>query len=113
MRDARIALGRSDELAAELARAQARRLLAEVTLERDDMTLRRRLGAMRVAGILPADIHRWRDDCTGRERAAATVHRRSRGRDIESPLGVSAAAATFAAGQQDRSQDNLAHTKRH
>ena len=39
VRDARIALGRSDELAAELARAQARRLLAEVALEHDDMTL--------------------------------------------------------------------------
>jgi integrase len=100
----RITLGRSDELAAELARAQARRLLAEVALDGlpkravikatpilsdfvdtywDDLsrvwkasTTRRNwnawktviapaFGAMRVADILPADIHRWRDDCAG------------------------------------------------
>lgn len=100
----RITLGRSDELAAELARAQARRLLAEVALDGlpkravvkatpilsdfvdtywDDLsrvwkasTTKRNwnawktviapaFGAMRVADILPADIHRWRDDCAG------------------------------------------------
>lgn len=100
----RITLGRSDELDAELARAQARRLLAEVALDGlpkravvkatplmsdfvdtywDDLsrvwkasTARRNLnawktviaptfGTVRVADILPADIHRWRDDCAG------------------------------------------------
>jgi hypothetical protein len=101
----RITLGRSDELAAELARAQARRLLAEAALDGlpkravvkatpilsdfvdtywDDLsrvwkasTARRKLnawktviapafGTMRVADILPADVHRLRDDCAGR-----------------------------------------------
>ena len=100
----RITLGRSDELPAEVARAQARRLLAEVALDGlpkrtvvkatpilsdfvdtywDDLsrvwkasTTKRNwnawkaviaptFGAMRVADILPADIHRWRDDCAG------------------------------------------------
>jgi len=100
----RITLGRTDELDAGLARAQARRLLAEVALDGlpkravvkatpllsdfvdthwDDLsriwkasTTRRNLqawrrallpefGAMRVADILPADIHRWRDSCAG------------------------------------------------
>jgi integrase len=100
----RITLARTDELAAELARAQARRLLAEVALDGlpkravvkatpilsdfvdtywDDLsrvwktsTTKRNwnawktviaptFGAMRVADILPADIHRWRDDCAG------------------------------------------------
>jgi integrase len=104
----RITLGRSDELAAELARAQARRLLAEVALDGlpkravikatpvlsdfvdtywDDLsrvwktsTTRRNwnawktviapaFGVMRVADILPADIHRWRDDCAGTREA--------------------------------------------
>lgn len=101
----RITLGRSDELDAGLARAQARRLLAEVALDGlpkravvkatpilsdfvetywDDLsrvwkpsttkrnwnawkgTLALEFGAMRVADILPADIHRWRDGCAGR-----------------------------------------------
>ncbi|WP_240959603.1 integrase arm-type DNA-binding domain-containing protein [Novosphingobium olei] len=100
----RITLGRSDELAAELARAPARRLLAEVALDglpkravvkstpimsdfvetywgdlsrvwKASTTKRNwnawktviapTFGAMRVADILPADIHRWRDDCAG------------------------------------------------
>lgn len=100
----RITLGRSDELAADLARAQAPRLLAEVALDGlpkravvkatplmsdfvdtywNDLsrvwkasTTKRNwnawktviapaFGAMRVADILPADIHRWRDDCAG------------------------------------------------
>lgn len=100
----RITLGRSDDLAAELARAHARRLLAEVALDGlpkravvkatpilsdfvetywDDLsrvwkasTTKRNwnawqtviaptFGAMRVADILPADIHRWRDGCAG------------------------------------------------
>lgn len=100
----RITLGRSDELAADLARAQARRLLAEVALDglpkravvkatpiladfvetywvdlsrvwKASTTKRNwnawktviapEFGAMRVADILPADIHRWRDDCAG------------------------------------------------
>jgi len=98
----RITLGRSDELAAELARAQARRLLAEVALDGlpkrvvvkatpilsdfvetywDDLArlwkpsttnrnwyawtkvLAPEFGDMRVADILPADVHRWRDSC--------------------------------------------------
>jgi integrase len=98
----RITLGRSDELAADLARAQARRLLAEVALDGlpkravvkatpiladfvetywDDLSrvwkastskrnwnawktvIAPEFGTMRVADILPADIHRWRDDC--------------------------------------------------
>lgn len=100
----RITLGRSDELDAGLARAQARRLLAEVALDGlpkravvkatpqlsdfvethwDDLSrvwkasttkrnwnawrsvLAPEFGAMRVADILPADIHRWRDGCAG------------------------------------------------
>lgn len=100
----RVTLGRSDELAAELARAQARRLLAEVALDglpkravvkatpimsdfvetywgdlsrvwKGSTTKRNwqawktaiapAFGAMRVADILPSDIHRWRDDCVG------------------------------------------------
>lgn len=104
----RITLGRSDELAAELARAQARRLLAEVALDGlpkravvkatpimsdfvdtywDDLSrvwkastaernrnawktvIAPSFGAMRVADILPADIHRWRDDCAGAREA--------------------------------------------
>lgn len=104
----RITLGRSDELAAELARAQARRLLAEVALDglskravvkatpilsdfvdtywddlsrgwKASMTKRNwnawktviapTFGAMRMADILPADIHRWRDDCAGTREA--------------------------------------------
>jgi len=99
-----ITLGRSDELAAELARAQAWRLLAEVALDGlpkravgkatpimsdfvetywDDLsrvwkpsTTKRNwtawtgviapeFGAMRVADILPSDIHRWRDGMAG------------------------------------------------
>jgi len=98
----RITLGRSDELEAALARAQARRLLAEVALDGlpkravvkatpilsdfvetywDDLArlwkpsttdrnwyawtkvLAPEFGAMRVADILPSDIHRWRDSC--------------------------------------------------
>ena len=101
----RITLGRSDELDAGLARAQARRLLAEVALDGlpkravikatpilsdfvetywDDLSrvwkpsttkrnwnawkgaLAPEFGVMRVADILPADIHRWRDGCAGR-----------------------------------------------
>lgn len=100
----RITLGRSDELYAGLARAQARRLLAEVALDGlpkravvkatpvlsdfvetywDDLSrvwmastnkrnwnawknvIAQEFGAMRVADILPADIHRWRDNCAG------------------------------------------------
>ena len=100
----RVTLGRSDDLAAELARAQARRLLAEVALDGlpkravvkatpimsdfvdtywDDLsrvwkasTTKRNwnawetviapeFGAMRVADILPSDIHRWRDGMAG------------------------------------------------
>ncbi|WP_240946910.1 site-specific integrase [Novosphingobium sp. ERW19] len=104
----RITLGRSDELAAGLARAQARRLLAEVALDGlpkragvkaapvlsdfvdtywDDLsrvwkasTTKRNwnawktviaptFGAVRVTDLLPADIHRWRDDCSGPQEA--------------------------------------------
>ena len=100
----RITLGRTDELEAGLARAQARRVLAEAALDglpkravvkatptmsdfveaywddlsrvwRPSTTLRNwnawRLnlkpvfGDMRVADILPPDIHRWRDGCAG------------------------------------------------
>ena len=100
----RITLGRSDDLAAELARAQARRLLAEVALDGlpkrtvvkatpimsdfvdtywDDLSrvwkasttsrnfhawknvIAPEFGPMRVADILPADVHRWRDSFAG------------------------------------------------
>ena len=100
----RISLGRTDELDAAVARAQARRILAEVALDGlpkravvkatptlsdfvetywDDLsrvwkpsTIKRNrnawrlsiepeFGAMRVADIMPADIHRWRDGCSG------------------------------------------------
>ncbi len=100
----RITLGRADELDAGVARAQARRLLAEVALDGlpkravvkatpilsdfvetywEDLArhwkgstaarnqsawrlyLKPALGAMRVADITPADIHRWRDACAG------------------------------------------------
>lgn len=100
----RISLGRTDELDASVARAQARRILAEVALDGlpkravvkatptltdfvetnwDDLsrvwkpstTKRNRnawrlsiepeFGTMRVADIMPADIHRWRDGCSG------------------------------------------------
>lgn len=100
----RITLGRSDELDAGLARAQARRLLAEVALDGlpkravvkatpilsdfvdtywDDLsrvwkasTTKRNwsawksylapvFGDMRVADVMPADVHRWRDSCAG------------------------------------------------
>lgn len=100
----RISLGRTDELDAGVARAQARRILAEVALDGlpkravvkatptladfvetdwDDLSrvwkpsttkrnwnawrsvLAPEFGAMRVADILPADIHRWRDGCAG------------------------------------------------
>lgn len=101
----RITLGRTDDIPAELARAQARRLLAEVALDGlpkragvkatpimsdfveaywDDLsrvwkasTISRNwhawknviapeFGPMRVADILPADVHRWRDSFAGR-----------------------------------------------
>lgn len=104
----RITLGKSDELDAGLARAQARRLLAEVALDGlpkravvkatptmsdfvdtnwDDLsrvwkpstTARNRnawkhslapvFGDMRVADIMPSDVHRWRDSCTGEREA--------------------------------------------
>ena len=104
----RITLGRADELDAGVARAQARRLLAEVALDGlpkravvkatpilsdfvdtywDDLArhwkastaarnqsawrlyLKPALGAMRVADITPADIHRWRDACAGSDEA--------------------------------------------
>lgn len=100
----RISLGRTDELDASVARAQARRILAEVALDGlpkravvnatptlsdfvetywDDLsrvwkpsTIKRNrnawrlsiepeFGATRVADIMPADIHRWRDGCSG------------------------------------------------
>ncbi|KEO89092.1 integrase [Erythrobacter longus] len=100
----RITLGRSDELDAGLARAQARRILAEAALDGlpkrtvikatptmndfveaywDDLsrawkpsTTKRNLSAwrvmiaptfgdVRVADVMPADIHRWRDECAG------------------------------------------------
>lgn len=100
----RITLGRADELDAGLARAQARRILAEAALDGlpkrtvmkatptmrdfvetywDDLsrvwkpsTIKRNLsswrvmiaptfGDVRVADVMPADIHRWRDECAG------------------------------------------------
>jgi hypothetical protein len=100
----RITLGRADELDAGVARAQARRLLAEVALDGlpkravvkatpilsdfvetywEDLArhwkpstaarnqsawrlyLKPAFGAIRVADITPADIHRWRDACAG------------------------------------------------
>lgn len=104
----RITLGRSDELDAGLARAQARRLLAEVALDGlpkravvkatpilsdfvdtywDDLsrvwkasTAKRNwnawkgylaplFGHMRVADIMPANVHCWRDSCVGPKEA--------------------------------------------
>lgn len=104
----RITLGKSDELDAGLARAQARRLLAEAALDGlpkravvkatpilsdffdtywDDLsrvwkpsTIARNrnawkhslapvFGDMRVADILPSDVHRWRDSCAGEREA--------------------------------------------
>lgn len=101
----RITLGRTDEVTAELARAQARRLLAEVALDGlpkravvkatpimtdfvdtywDDISrvwkasttsrnwhawknvISPEFGPMRVADILPSDVHRWRDSFAGR-----------------------------------------------
>lgn len=103
-RQRRVSLGRTDVVDAERARAQARRLLAEVALDglpkRDALkatptlseyvkahwrdlsrvwkasttvrnwnawgrVLAPEFGALRVADILPADVHRWRDDCAG------------------------------------------------
>lgn len=100
----RITLGRSDELDAGLARAQARRLLAEAALDglpkravvkatptmadfvdtywedlsrvwKASTTARNRnvwkynlapvFGEMRVADVMPTDVHRWRDGCAG------------------------------------------------
>ena len=100
----RITLGRTDELEAGLARAQARRVLAEAALDGlpkravvkatptmtdfveaywDDLsrvwkasttlrnwnawrlTLKPVFGDMRVADILPPNIHCWRDGCAG------------------------------------------------
>ena len=100
----RISLGRTDELDASVARAQARRILAEVALDGlpkravvkatptladfvetywgdlsrvwKPSTIKRNrnawrlsiepeFGTMRVADIMPADIHRWRDGCSG------------------------------------------------
>lgn len=100
----RITLGRTDKLDAGLARAQARRLLAEVALDGlpkravvkatptmtdfvdtywDDLSrvwktstaarnrkvwkynLAAVFGEMRVADVMPADVHRWRDSCAG------------------------------------------------
>ena len=105
----RISLGRTDELDAGVARAQARRILAEVALDGlpkravvkatptlsdfvetywDDLsrvwkpsTVKRNrnawrlsiepeFGATRVADIMPADIHRWRDGCSGEGEAS-------------------------------------------
>lgn len=100
----RITLGTTEELSAEEARAQARRLLAVAALDglperavvkssptlsafvegywgdlarlwKQSTTTRNwrawtnaiapEFGAMRVAEILPADVHRWRDSCAG------------------------------------------------
>lgn len=105
----RISLGRTDELDAGVARAQARRILAEVALDGlpkrtvvkatptlsdfvetywDDLsrvwkpsTIKRNqnawrlsiepeFGAIRVADIMPADILRWRDGCSGEGEAS-------------------------------------------
>jgi integrase len=104
----RITLGKSNELDAGLARAQARRLLAEAALDGlpkravvkatpiltdfvesywDDLsrvwkasTTKRNwnawksylapvFGDMRVADIMPVDVHRWRDSCVGPQEA--------------------------------------------